>query len=79
MVDFQNDVRQFQFLTKMAAIAELSLTLNLMGNSLKFFSLEVVAHLIPKFSEMVTRWVPYRIVSDDPTRQPRWLPQPILV
>ena len=35
------------------------------------------AYLIAKFSEMGTRWVPYRIVSDDHTRQPRWPPQPI--
>ena len=59
MVFFQNGVRLFRSLAKMAAIAELGITLNLMRNSLKFFfGLEVLAHLIPKFNEMVTRWVP---------------------
>ena len=64
----------------MAATAELSLTLDPMGNSLKkFFHLELLAQLGPNFLEMVFRWSSFRILSDDPAHQPRWPPQGILV
>ena len=45
----------------------------------KFSHLELHAHLETNFNGMVTRMVSFRIVSDDPTCQPRWLPQPNLV
>ena len=64
-------VRQFLSLTEMAATAELSLTLNPMGNSLKnFFGLEVFVHLIPKFNEMVTIDGPLSLRELCPMTQP---------
>ena len=63
----------------MAATSKLSLTNHPMGDSLNFFCLEVLAQFIPKFDGMVTSWVPFRIIFDDPVYQPRWPPQPNLV
>ena len=37
----------------------------------KFSRLELLAHLETEFSGMVTRIISFRIVADDPTRQPR--------
>ena len=132
----QNCIRWPRPPTKMAAIAELSLILDPMGNSLKnlliwnyllnlnqtllkwsldgpltelykkknlrtnqdgrhsqtLFNigpygkfikksscLELLVQLEPNFGWMVIRWSSFRIASDDPTGQPRWLPQPNLV
>ena len=37
------------------------------------------SQLMPNFGGMVLRWSSFRIVSDDPARQPRWPPQRNLV
>ena len=47
----------------MAATAELSLTLDPRGNSLK--NLEQLAQLEQNFGEMALRWSSLRILSDD--------------
>ena len=42
-------------------------------NVLKIFSSETqLSHLGPTFGGMVHRWSPFRNMSDDPTRQPKW-------
>ena len=44
-----------------------------------FFCLEVLSQFITNFGGMVTSWVPFRILFDDPVRQPIWPPQSNLV
>ena len=42
---------------------------------LKSSRLELLAQLEPNFGGLVLRWSSFRIITDDPTRQPRWPPQ----
>ena len=42
--------------------------------SLKNDLLKLQGQIGPNYGEMVIRWSSFRIVSDDPGRQPRWPP-----
>ena len=42
-------------------------------------SLKLLGQLGPTFVGMVLRWSPFRVVSDDPVRQPRWPPSADIV
>ena len=44
-----------------------------------FSPLKLLGQLGPNFNGMVLRWSPFRIVFDDPTRQPRQLTSADLV
>ena len=58
---------------KMAPTAELSLTLDPMGNSHKNPQ-KPLGQLQSNFCGMILGWPPSKIVSGDPDFQPRWPP-----
>ena len=68
VVSFQNYVQQPQPPTKMATIAK-NRTFGKKSSPLK-----LLCQLGPNYGGIVFRWSTFRIISDNPGRQPRWPP-----
>ena len=74
MVPFQNCIRHPDRQSKMAAVTK---NRTKGGWCIKKSSPHKRhGQLNPNFAKMVLGWSSFRIVSDDPTRLPRWPPQP---
>ena len=71
MVLFENCVRRPRPPTKIAAITK---NRTFGKKSLKLSPLKLLGQLGSNYGGMVFRWSSFRIVSDDPSCQPRWPP-----